>query len=318
MDWSGYQYFLAVAETGSLSAAARHLGVSQPTVGRQVQALEESLKARLFIRTPTGYELTSAGHEIVELAQDIEERTVAIRRRIGGQDSKLSGRICIAVTEGLATFWLASKVPLLKHRHPEIEIELKVGIPAHDLTRWEADVALRVGSPVCDELVGRCISEVGFGLYASDTYLATHGEPAAIADLAGHSLIGSTGEIANLPQVRKLSDLSKTASVSMSCNFLMTQFMAMRHGLGLLALPHYMAAAAPDVRRVLAADFDVTLDLWVLTHRDLKETARVRATIDFLCEEIDAARAHFRGQANDLGPILLPHLAEAVACRTVA
>lgn len=300
MDWSGYRFFLAVAETGSLSAAARRLRVSQPTVGRQILALEAGLETKLFLRTQHGYGLTPAGKAIVELAKGIEERAIAIQRRVGGLDQSLSGRVCIAAAEGISNCWLAPRVRLLKERFPDIEIELKVGTATLDMMRGEADVALRIGDPVSDELVGRCVTKVSFGLFASRGYLARYGEPRTMEDLASHAVIGSAGEIANLPQVRELEILAGTAAVSVTCNCLMTQFNAMRHDLGLLAIPNYMAATAPEVRRVLSPEFEVSLDLWLLTHRDLRETARVRAVIDFLCQEIRGDRSLFQEQTNSL------------------
>lgn len=297
MDWSGYRYFLAVAETGSLSAAARVLKVSQPTVGRQISTLEAALETKLFDRMPQGYQLTSAGAAIVDLARNIEESAIAIKRRIGGQDQSLSGRVCIAAAEGLATYWLAPRIPELKRRYPEIEVDLKVGMASLDMMRREADIALRIGDPVSEELVGRCVTKVRFGLFGSEAYLSEQGEPSTLDDLARHAVIGSTGEVAGLPQVRELEARSRAASVPFSCNSLLAQFIAMRHGLGLLALPLYMASNASEARRVLAEEFEISLDLWLLTHSDLKETARVRVVIDHLCAEIRRTRPLFEGRS---------------------
>lgn len=289
--WDSYRYFLAVAETGSFSAASRRLRVSQPTIGRQIQELETRLEARLFERSPQGYALTPAGRHIHELARQMEREALSIERRVSGEDARPIGRVCIATTECLGTFWLAAKLPELRRRCPGVEIELVLGIPMVDLLRREADLALRVGSPGSEELVGGRVGTAAFGLYGSQSYLAVHGEPKSLADLAGHTVIESTREIANLVQAQRLREVAAMAGVALRCNSLLAQLAAVRAGLGLLALPIYTIQNTPELRRVLVEDFDLELDLWLLTHRDLRTTARIRAVRDFLASEIrrDAA-----------------------------
>lgn len=297
VEWGLYRYFLAVANTGSLTGAARQLGVSQPTVGRQIQALEEVIGARLFDRANSGYVLTGPGQSIVELAEAIEEQAIAIERRIAGEDRRLDGRVRISAAEGIATNWLAPTLPALKQRFPNIEIELLVGLAALDVTRREADIVLRIGSPGCDSLVGRRMGAVHFGLFAADTYLAERGVPKTSACLADHVVIDSCGGIANLAQVRRLRDLAASTPRSMCCDNLVTQFAAMRAGLGILAVPLYMAHGVSGVRRLLADEFDVALDLWLLVHRDLRPVARIGVVFEFLVEALRRDRDRFTGRA---------------------
>ena len=285
-DWDDYRFFLAVSETGSLSAAARKLGVTQPTVGRRVNDLEKRLGARLFDRMSHGYELTAAGQRISELAARIECTAFAIEQRVSGEDAQLNGRVSITTAEGMGICWLAPRLPKLRERYPDIDIELVVGVGVLDLVRREADIALRIGNPGCVELVGRRIGDVHCGLYASESYLARHGEPAALEDLSRHTIIESVRDIANLAQARRLREVAKDAGVGVRCNNLTAQIAAARAGLGILALPDYMVGGASGLRRILAASFDSKLDLWLLTHRDLRRTARIRAVLDFLAEEI--------------------------------
>ena len=290
MDWGLYRYFLAVAETGSLSGAARKLGVSQPTVGRQIQELEARLNTRLFDRMTNGYSLTPTGGTVVDLARTIEVNAVAIERKIAGVDQSLAGPVCLSAPEGIGNCWLVPKIAAFRERCPEIEIELIVGMSQHDLVRREADVALRIGEPGADELVGRRVSKVGFGLYASDAYIARRGLPARPADLSEHCIIESVGQVADLVQARRLRELMGEFRCGFACSTLLVQFTALQHGLGLLPIPHYMAHGHPELHRVLAEDFAVSLDLWLLTHQDLKATPRIRAVIDFLAEQIAADR----------------------------
>lgn len=295
LDWGLYRYFLAVAHSGSLTAAARRLGVSQPTVGRQIQTLEEVMGARLFDRACSGYVLTDAGQAIVELAQVIEEQALAIERRVAGNDERLEGRVCISAAEGFATYWLAPKLPELRQRHPDIEIELLVGSAALDLMRREADIVLRIGEPRSNELVGRRIGKVHFGLFAAEPYLAAKGVPDSLDQLSEHIVIESVGAIADLAQVRRLRAVAARAPAAFLCDNLLTQFAALRAGMGLMALPLYMAQAAPALRRVLSEEFDLALDLWLLVHRDLRPVARIGVVFEFLADAICRDREHFTG-----------------------
>lgn len=294
-NWDDYRYFLAVAETGSLSAAARRLRVAQPTVGRRIQVLEEALGARLFDRLSHGYALTVLGESIREFAVRIEQDALAIERRVAGAEEQIAGKVNLTTAEGLGVYWLAAQLPALRQQFPQLEIELSIDMSLADLLRREADIALRVGTPGSDELVGRTIGKVSFGLYAAKAYLAAHGEPKKLVDLAKHTFIESTGGIAELKQVQLLRELAKQADIGLHCNHIATQLHAARAGLGLLSLPAYMAHDAADLRRVLRTKFDVQLDLWLLTHRDLRRSARIRAVMDFIVEAVARDAAIFAG-----------------------
>ena len=297
MDWDAFRYFLAVADTGSLSAAARALAVSQPTVGRQVQVLEQALNVRLFDRRPDGYAMTEAGQGILELVRDIDGAMAVIERQVGGENGRLVGKVRITAAQGLGTYWLPAQIHRLAARYPDIGIELSVCVPAVDLARHQADIAIRLGDPGDDSLIGRRVARAGFGLFAADSYIERRGAPRRLADLAGHDVIESTGEIANLPQARILRDHTAGGrGIRLACDNLLTQFAAMVAGCGLLALPLYMAAAAPGIRRVLADSFDVETDLWLLTHRDHKKTARVRAVAEHLCASARRDQGLFLGR----------------------
>ena len=275
-----------MAKASSLTAAARSLGVSQPTVGRQIHALESSLNAKLFDRTKDGCALTDAGRAIVEQVEAIEAQTLAIERHTAGEIARPTGRVRISAAEGLATFWLAPRLPAFNRLYPGIEIDLVVGAAPLDMMRREADIVLRIGTPVADDLICKRICPVGFGLYASEGYLAEHGIPQCFDDLSDHKLIESTGEIDNLAQARELRRLLKRRVVAVQCNNILTQFAALRAGAGILALPFYMAESVSGLRRVLADQFHLSLDLWLLVHRDLRLITRIDLALDYLSQEI--------------------------------
>jgi len=289
-DWDDYRFFLAVAQAGSLSAAARRLRVSQPTVGRRLADLERRLGARLVARGGDGYALTDAGARIRGLVERMDQEAASIERRVGGEDSRPEGRVILATTEGLAAGWLAPRLGRFRRRFPGIDLGLLVGIRTVDLLRREADIALRMGNPGCDELIGQRAGRIVCGLFAAAGYLAARGEPRRLEDLHRHAIIESTSEIADLRQAARLRELAHGAEVALSCNNVVAQIAAAEAGLGLLALPCYLARRATGLRQVLAEAFTVEIELWLLTHRDLQRTARVRAMLDFLAEEIRADR----------------------------
>lgn len=286
-DWNDIRYFLAVAQTGSLSAAARELRVSQPTVGRRIREFEYRTGARLFERLDQGYVLTTAGQDILDTARSMAQAANTIEQRVGGEAGRLSGRVRLTTTEGLGSCWLAGRLPRFTEQYPQIELELMIGATLLDLQRREADVALRIGTPGTDTLVGRRLGCIGCGLYASQAYLAGRGEPTSLDDLADHTIIESVGEIAEVNQVRRLRELASIVTVSMRSNSMLAQIAAVRAGLGIMPLLHYAVFGEPELRRVLARDFDLQLELWLLTHHDLKQTKRIRALMDFLIEEVN-------------------------------
>jgi DNA-binding transcriptional LysR family regulator len=299
IDWDDYRYFLAVAEAGSLSAAARRLGVTQPTMGRRIKELEARLQARLFERLNQGYVLTTAGERIRELAEAMEQRAMAIETRVGGEDAELSGRVRVSTAEGLGIFWLGPKLPALRQRYPGIDPELIIGMTLVDMLRREADLVLRVGNPGSEELVGRRVAVASCGLFAAESYLRSRPAPKTLDDLRQHTIIESERGIAELAQTRLLREMSQGATIGLRCNNIMTQIAAARAGLGLLALPGYMTAGAPELRRLLPDAFNLKIDIWLLTHRDLRNTARVRAIRDFLAEEIRKDQEWFKGTSKN-------------------
>ncbi len=292
-SWEDLRCFLAVADSGSLSSAARQLRLSQPTMGRRIKALEKYLDARLFSQTSNGYSLTSLGMHVYEQAQQMEQAVLSIERRVRGEEEALVGRVSISTTECIAVSWLVGQIPEFNRRYPGIEIEVDTSIKLLNLFRRETDIALRVGNPGSEKLVGRRLGEVTFGLYGSEHYLAEHGVPARLSELPNHIIVESVGEIANLAQVRLLRQVSSGATMPIRCNHLLTQLALARTGLGLIVIPKYVTGFIPELRRILPDQFDLKLDLWILTHRDLKDAARFRTVREFIAEAVQRDHAIF-------------------------
>lgn len=285
-DWDDYRYFLAVAEAGTLSAAALAIGASQPTIGRRVAELEKRLDAKLFHRSPAGYQLTELGQLVLERVKAIETETQGIERRVSYSDKAPEGRVILTTTEDIGFFCLAPLLGQFHAAHPDIDLDLIVAYHAIDLVAGEADIALRVGSPKSAQLSGRQLCRARFGLFASEGYLARHGTPRTTEELSRHSVIESVRQLNNFAQNTWLRRHSEHGRVAFSCDNLMVQLSAVEAGLGIMALPHYMFTNNTKVRQVLADQFDLTLDVWLLTPKDLRRVPRVRAVLDFLAARI--------------------------------
>ena len=298
LDWNAFRFVVAVAETGSLSGAARQLKVSQPTVGRKISELEQQLKVQLFDKLFNGYSLTPAGRTILELCLDMQSNALGIERLVAGQDQDLSGQIRVSTTEGLGTYWLMPKLHEWRADHPSIKIDMLISTSMLDLIRREADVALRLGNPGSDDLVGRKLGHIAFGLYGSLSYFQRHGIPSDLADLARHTIIESSGSLMNVDQATKLRELTGDSTIALHCNHLPAQIAATAAGLGLFAMPCYVGDKTNDFQRVLKDDFNVTIDLWLLTHRDLRSIARIRAMLDFLAAKVQEDEVALAGSAS--------------------
>lgn len=275
-NWDDLRVFLAVARAGSLSGAARSLEVNHSTVFRRITGLEETLGVRLFERLPTGYVLTAAGEETLGIVECIESDVATLDRTVMGQDRRLSGTVRIAATDMLAFWLLPEHLARLRAAYPGIEVEIVVGNEVLNLSRRETDIALRIGNTPLETLVGRRVGQLDFAIYGAPDYCASHPE----SDLTQHDWIGLDNGHAPLRQRfdKFLPGLRPTVrSNSIAC----TVRLAMA-GLGLAVLPCAIADHKPDLVRVADLPESFSLDLWLLTHEDLRHTARIRAVLDFL------------------------------------
>ncbi|WIY52063.1 LysR family transcriptional regulator [Devosia sp. YIM 151766] len=279
-NWDDLRYFLAVAKTGSLSGAARRLGVNHSTVFRRIGAFETQLGVRLFERLPSGYLLTQAGEEMREGALRVEDEIASLSRKVTGQDLRLSGTIRVTTLDMLAFGLLPRHLANFRTVYPGIEVELIVGNVTLNLNRREADIALRVGNTPPETLVGRRVGQLVFAIYGSENYLAGKGG----TGLEQHDWIGFDTEHAAL--TRRFSAFLPAAQPLLRTNSIAAAIAATKAGMGLAPLPCGLADLEPDLVHVAALPEDFTLDLWLLTHEDLRQTARIRAFLDFLAGEL--------------------------------
>ncbi|ALA17366.1 MULTISPECIES: LysR family transcriptional regulator [Chelatococcus] len=290
-DWDDLRFFLAVARAGRLTVAARRLGADHATVSRRITALEDALKAKLFERRPQGYALTEHGERLLAKAETIESEALAAQSEIGGADLALSGTVRIGAPDGFGTFFLAPRIGQLAERYPELEIQLVAMPRLLSLSKREADIAISLNPPKEGKIVARKLADYRLGLYAAPAYLAAHPAIAAPQDLFEHQLIGYIDDLIFTPELDYLDDIAKGLRPRLQSSNLIAQMHATIAGAGLCVLPDFMAAGDPRLVPVLRREVELVRSFWLIVHADLRDVARVRATVDFLVREAKAARA---------------------------
>jgi DNA-binding transcriptional LysR family regulator len=292
LAWTDLQHVLAVADAGSLAAAARALGVNHTTVLRRVGAFEKSLGVKLFARSPTGYVLTSAGEEIAAAARAMQDTVHAIERKVAGRDLRLTGTVRVTTTDTLATELMPNALATFTAAHPGIQLELTTTPGLANLTKRDADVAVRATSAPPPHLVGRRIATIAFSLYASPAYLER--VPARRA-LENHTWLGVDDSLATTTIARWMARTLDVTPVLRTDTFTSLAYAATA-GIGITALPCYLGDRTPGLRRIRGLIPEMATDLWVLTHEDLRGTARIRALTDHLATALGEQRAVLEGR----------------------
>jgi DNA-binding transcriptional LysR family regulator len=284
-DWADIRLFLAILDQGSLIGAAEHLGLTQPTVGRRLTAMEERFGTPLFVRAGRRMQLTDAGGAIMDSARRMESEMLAIERNLEAQSTALCGEVTISATEGTGTEWLTPVLRAFHRKYPEILLNIQIESRAVDLIHREADIALRLSQPVQPELIARRLVTVGFGLYASQAYLDNAPPLRTLEDLPSHQLVGlhTPGNRAHAIQPFPANDPLPGNYVYVS-NSATAQLAAVQAGFGIGVLSHRWAAMAGKLVRVLPDYTAAAIDLWLVTHAELRYSARIRATFDFIAE----------------------------------
>ncbi|MEL6962733.1 MAG: LysR family transcriptional regulator [Pseudomonadota bacterium] len=286
MNWDNYRFLVALEVCGSFSAVARELKVSQPTVARRLNELEDDLGVTLFERLPDGVTMTAIGKRICQCAHLMNRQATQIQMEARDGDQATSARVRLAASEGIAFAFLTQLIARFCRDQPDIGVDLQISNRPADILNREADIAVRLGDPKDENLIGRRVAEVAFDIYGHDLYLADHGSPSQAEDFAAHKIIESTGEIANLPQAIWLRNLAAGAGVAYSANSLVNQVRALTQGLGLLALPCYLAVDLVGIRRVAINQPSPTADIWLLTERRIRDQPAVGALFAYLASEI--------------------------------
>ncbi|MBE1205408.1 LysR family transcriptional regulator [Aminobacter carboxidus] len=297
-DWNELRLVLGVARAGSLTLAAPLLGIDHSTVFRRLNALEQRLAVRVFERLPGGiYQLTPAGERMTAAAERMEDEALALARDIAGADGRLSGRLRVTSSETLAYSRLTKHLAAFRAVHPGIVVELAIENRILSLSRREADVALRPIRPKEGDLWGRKLSSVAWTLFASQDYLDVHGGIIECPDkLDGRAMVGWEETAGGIMAADWLDRNVPADNVVYRTNSLVNQSVAARAGIGLALLPCYLGDGEPGLVRALAEPIEeLAGELWIVTHSDLKGTARVRAFFDVVGEGLVRERGLFEG-----------------------
>jgi DNA-binding transcriptional LysR family regulator len=300
LDWNDLRYVLAVARGRGLAGAAETLAVDPSTVFRRLNAVESRLGARLFERTGAGYQPTAAGARMVAAAERMEREAIEVDRDLTGRDTRLEGRLRVTSSETLAYRLLTRQLGEFRARHPGISLELILDNRLLSLSRREADVALRPTRPDQDDLFGRKVADIAWTVYGARGYFAEHGRPRNPAALAGHALIG-WDETARTRAADWLAGAAPADAVVYRSSSLVNQLVATKAGMGLAVLPCYLGDPEPDIERAFAPVADLTLELWIVTHSDLRNTARVRAFLDIVGDGVMRERPLLEGRGARSG-----------------
>lgn len=278
LDWSDYQTVLRVAEAGSLSGAAHRVGASHPTMFRRINAVEEKLGVRLFERFRTGYRLTAAGEEVVATAREMEELTNETERRVSGRDLKPSGVVRVATTDTLLCGLLAPEVARFRLAEPGITLEFVISNEISDLAFREADIAIRPATAPEEHLVGRRLGRIEQAAYALRALdLGRDDRP----EWATLPWIGPSPSM-TYPQLHAwLRDVGCERACVCTMNSVLSMHAAVLAGIGVAVLPCYLAESDGELQRLGPAIEELAVDLWLLTHPDLRHTARVRAVLEY-------------------------------------
>lgn len=279
LDWGDYKIVFAIAEAGSLTGAAKRLATSHPTLFRRINVIEKKIGVRLFERLRTGYRPTAAGEEIIATARQITELTHGTERRLAGRDLRPSGHVRITTTDGLLFGLISPALARLRESEPDITIEVNVSNEISDLAFREADIAIRPTSAPDPHLVGRKLGLIRQAIYAPSTMAAGAEAREAWQEVPW---IGPSRSMAYPAMYGWMVAQGYDKQCRIWSDSVLGQHAAARAGAGIAVLPAYLAEADPALIRIGPMIAALDVELWMLTHPDLRHTARIRAVTDHL------------------------------------
>jgi DNA-binding transcriptional LysR family regulator len=290
MNWDDVRIFLAVHRLGTLRGAAQQLGIDQTTVGRRLNGLEGALGSRLFLRTTDGFVLTRSGEQVLESAMEMERVAVSFERRSEGADERVEGEVRVTTTDTLALDFVIPAIEVLQARHPGVRVVLSTTPRLLDLSRREADIAIRTERPDLQGLIVRRLGSWEVGLYASRSYVARRGMPKPGGDFAGHDLAVYQPGVTKRQQGTLVGESKALGRIvaELDSSLMLTSFV--RAGLAMAELPTYLAQRYPELVRIWPGKRRGSpYEAWMVLHADLARTARVRVVVDTLARQFAGA-----------------------------
>lgn len=284
IGWELYRTLLAVLQEGSLSAAARALGITQPTAGRHIQALERALNVTLFTRSQTGLQPTDAALALLPHAETMQSTAASLERAARVERESVQGVVRVAASDVVGVEVLPPVVAALRERHPGLVIELVLSNRIEDLLKRDADVAVRMVRPKQTQLVARRVGSIEIGLHARRDYLDKHGTPRSVAALWQHGIIGYDRPSAFVRDASKAFPGYSRAGLSIRTDNDLAQLALIRAGAGIGMCQAALARRDDNLVRVLPKLVALQLETWVTVHEDLRNSPRCRATFDALVQ----------------------------------
>lgn len=289
LDWSLLQSFLAVAEQGSLSAAARQLGASQPTLGRQIKQIETQLGVTLFHRQARGFVLTDIGAELLAPARAMRDAAMQVAMTAAGREQNIKGTVRIAASVFVAHFTLPPIIAKLRQKHPEISIDLVPNDASENLLFREADIAVRMYRPTQLDVITRHLCDLPMGMFASVEYLDRKGRPTSFNEVfEGHDLVGYDRDEQILHGMRQMGIDAKRDWFATRCDESATYWELVRQGCGIGFAQSHLGRKDPSIEQ-LFPDLPIPpLPIWLTAHQAMQQTPRIKLVWDMLVDEIPA------------------------------
>jgi DNA-binding transcriptional LysR family regulator len=285
-DWHLFRAFLAVVREGSLSSAARVLGTTQPTMGRQVAALEAALGVKLFVRSLDGLAPTEAGSRLIASAEAMAAAAEAAQRSASGEIEEERGTVRITASEIIGGEVLPTILENFNSRNPRISLELALSNRNEDLLRGDADIAVRMVRPTQGALVAKRIGRIDIGLYAHRHYLKGRTIPRQLEDLRQHALIGYDRDQAYARILERMGVPFTRDLFAFRSDSDLAQLAALRAGFGIGACQLGIARRQKDLVPLLHSEFTIPMEVWLVMHRDLRTSRRIRLTFDHLAAQL--------------------------------
>lgn len=286
LPWDLVQSFRAVAEFGSLSAAARELSITQPTVGRHIDALEETLHVSLFSRGREGMTLTKRGQDLVSSAKQMEDAAQSFSRKAAGHEEDASGTVRITANDVFGIWIMPKLIARFMDLNKNVQVELEVTNKISNLLRRDADIAIRLTRPLQGDLVARKVAELPMGLFAHERYLEKFGAPQNAHDLKQHYIIGYDREPILMDAAKALGVDLSPKDFCFRSDSILAQIEGLKAGIGIGATHVGLAQKIPELVQVLPEMQLPNLELWVTCHSDVRYNMRVRLMMDFLAENL--------------------------------
>lgn len=281
-SWELFRSFLEVMRDGSLSAAARRLGATQPTIGRHIATLEADLNLPLFTRSQRGLLPTEAAIDLLPHAQAMAAAAASMTRAASAEASADLGTVRLTASEIVGCEVLPPILAGFRRQYPSIKLELALSNQNEDLLRRDADIAIRMVRPTQKTLAASRIGHVAIGLYAHESYIAAFGAPASTDELAAHCVIGFDRDDRSYRSIGPAAKAFARDQFGFRCDNDLAQLAALRAGIGIGGCQTKIASRTPELVRILAHQIDFKLEMWLAMHEDSKSTRRIRLLFEYL------------------------------------